>query len=94
MLAVLVTAICLTSGRSPIPGYAPPEDAAYYAANPDALAAELEEHVFPALEDYTLTAVAGDDSVTVTVESGNFAAARAAILRYFDESLLDFRRAE
>lgn len=92
ILAVLVAAICLTSGRDPIPGYAAPETAEYYAAHPDELAAELEENVFPSLPDYTLSAEAAGDTVTVTVENGNFAAARAAILRYFDESLLTFQR--
>ena len=91
-LAVLVGAICLTSGKDPIPGYAPPETTEYYAAHPAELAAELTENVFPALADYTLAAEAGADTVTVTVESGNFAAARSAILRYFDESLLIFER--
>lgn len=91
-MAVLVTAICLTSGKDPIPGYAPPQTTAYYAEHPDELAAELETNVFPALADYTLSAEAGADAVTVTVESGNFAAARSAILRYFDESLFVFER--
>ena len=95
LLAVLVTAICLTSGRDPIPGYQPPQTEAYYAGHPAELVTELESAVFPALaEKYALSAELSDGGVTVTVERGNFAAARAAILRYFDESLLDFRRAE
>lgn len=92
ILAVLVTAICLTSGKDPIPGYTAPETTAYYAAHTDELAAELEESVFPCLPDYALTAEANGATVTVTVESGNFAAARSAILRYFDQSLLVFER--
>ena len=93
-LAVLVGAICLTSGRDPIPGYAAPETTEYYAAHLDELAAELEENVFPALPDYALGAAVTGDTVTVTVDSGNFAAARAAVLRYFDESLLTFQRGQ
>ena len=92
-LAVLVAAICLTSGRDPIPGYAPPESTEYYAAHPEELVAELTENVFPALPEYGLTATAADGAVTVTVD-GNLAAARAALLRYFDESLLSFQRAD
>ncbi len=94
LLAVLVTAVCLTSGRDPIPGYAAPETTEYYAAHTDELAAELEASVFPCLPDYSLTAEAAGDTVTITVESGNFAAARAAILRYFDQSLFIFERGE
>ena len=92
LLAVLVTAICLTSGRDPIPGYEAPQSAEYYAAHLDELARELAENVFPALPDYRMTAEPGENVVTVTVESGNFAAARAAVLRYFPQSLRDFRR--
>jgi len=91
-LFALVTAICFTSGRAPIPGYAAPHDTAYYAAAPEELVRELEENVFPALSDYVLTAEAEGDGVVVTVEEGNFVAARAALLRYFDGSLFTFRR--
>ncbi len=92
LLAVLVTAICLTSGRDPIPGYEAPETTEYYAAHPDALAAELEAHVFPALPEYTMSAQASDGAVAVTIDSDHFVAGRAALLRYFDESLFDFQR--
>ena len=92
ILAVLVTWICLTSGRDPIPGYTAPQATEYYAAHPDELAAELEANVFPALPDYTMSADVTDGSVTVTVDSDHFVAGRAAILRYFDESLFTFQR--
>ncbi|MBR2717546.1 MAG: hypothetical protein IKD79_07430 [Oscillospiraceae bacterium] len=91
-LAVLVTVICFTSGRDPIPGYEAPRDTEYYAAHLQELAEELEENVFPALTDCSLTAEAGEENVTVTVVSGNLAAVRSALLRYFDQSLLEFRR--
>jgi len=91
-LAVLVTAICLTSGRDPIPGYEPPQTAEYYASHPDELAAELEEHVFPALPDYDMSAAAEDGVVAVTIDSEHFVAGRAALLRYFPESLFRFVR--
>ncbi len=89
-LAVLVTAICLTSGRSPIPGYTPPETTEYYAAHPDALVRELEENVFPALPDYAMTAAVAADGVTVTIDASDFVVGRAAILRYFDGDLITF----
>ena len=91
ILAVLVTALCLTVGRDPIPGYVPPERASYEHDLP-VLASVLEEQVFPALPEYEMTAAVTGDTVTVTVEEGNFAAARAAILRYFPEDLITFER--
>ncbi len=91
ILAVLVTVICLTAGRDPIPGYTPPERASY-EDDLGQLAAVLEEQVFPALPQYDMTADVTGDTVTVTVESGNFAAARSAILRYFPEDLITFER--
>ena len=94
ILAVLVTWICLTTGRDPVPGYAAPQTTEYYAAHLDELAEELETNVFPALPDYTMSAAADDGAatVTVTIDSEHFVAGRAAILRYFDESLFSFER--
>lgn len=91
LLAVLVTAICLTSGRDPVPGYEPPQTMEYYAANPEALASELETNVLPYLE-YEMSVSVTGGTVTVTVEDENFVAGRAAVLRYFDESLFVFAR--
>ena len=90
ILAVLVTAICLTAGRDPIPGYTPPERASY-ENDLSRLEQVLEEQVFPELPQYGLTAAVTGDTVTVTVD-GNLAAARAAILRYFPEDLITFER--
>ena len=91
-LAVLVTAILLTSGRDPIPGYTAPETTEYYAEHPDALAAELEENVFPTLPEYDMSAEAADGCVIVTIDSEHFVVGRSALLRYFDKSLLTFER--
>ena len=93
LVAVLVTVICLTSGRDPIPGYAPPETTEYYAAHPEALVRELEENVFPALPDYEMSAEAADGGALVTVDSEHYVAARAALLQYFSVSLLTFEEA-
>ena len=90
-LAILVAAVCLTSGRKPIPGYEPPMTTEQYAADLSALEAELEGNVFPRLE-YEMSAEVTGDAVTITVEDENFVAGRAAVLRYFDESLLLFER--
>lgn len=91
ILAILVTAICLTSGRDPVPGYEPPQTTEYYAADPEALASELETNLLPYLE-YDISVAVTGETVTVTVEDKNFVAGRAAVLRYFDESLFSFER--
>jgi hypothetical protein len=92
-LAVLVAAICLTAGKSPIPGYTPPLTMEDYASDPAALVQELEDNVIPALPDYTMSAALGEDgTVVVTIDSDHFVAGRAAILRYFDEDLVTFHR--
>ena len=90
ILAALVTWLCLTSGRDPIPGYEAPQTTEYYAGHPEELAAELETHVFPALPDYDMTAAVSGGSVTVTIDSEHFVVGRAALLRYFDGSLISF----
>jgi hypothetical protein len=91
-LAVLVGAICLTAGKTPIPGYAPPLTMDEYAQNPAALVQELEDNVFPALPDYTMSAALEGDTVVVTIDSDHFVAGRAAILRYFSQDVLTFQR--
>lgn len=91
IVAVLVGAVCLTAGRDPIPGYTPPERASYENDLPQ-LVSVLTEQVFPALPEYEMTAAVTGETVTVTVEQGNFAAARSAILRYFPEDLIIFER--
>ena len=67
ILAVLVTWICLTSGRDPVPGYAAPQTTEYYAVHLDELAEELETNVFPVLPEYTMSAAVEDGASTVTV---------------------------
>lgn len=91
-LAVLVAMVCLTSGRDPVSGYQAPETTEYYAQNPQALLQELEENIFPALPEYDMTGAVTDDVVTVWIDDEHFVAGRAAILRYFDESLFIFER--
>ena len=91
LLAVLVTAVCLTSGRDPIPGYVPPEPASY-AQDMPTLARVLEEQVFPALPDYEMSAYVTGDKVTVTIDDAHFVVGRAAVLRYFDEEYIIFER--
>ena len=88
-LAVLVTALCFTAGKDPIKGYEAPQSAEYYVNHLDELAAELNENVLPHLEAPSAAAVTGS-TVTVTVDADSFVPTRAAVLRYYDESLLSF----
>lgn len=89
LLGVAVTVILFTSGRDPIPGYAPPQDTAYYAAHLDKLKAELESEVFPALSGVqSCREVNG--RLEIVIRKENFAVTRAVILRYFDPSLMSF----
>lgn len=90
IVAVLVTMICLTSGRDPIPGYKAPETTEYYAAHPAALVEELENNVFPALPDYDMSAEAAENGVIVSIDSEHYVKGRAAILQYFSVSLFTF----
>lgn len=89
-LFVLVTAICLTAGRDPVPGYEAPHDTEYYVNHLDELAAELNDNVLPQLDTPATAAVTGD-TVTVTVEGDTFVVVRSALLHYFDESLFTFQ---
>ena len=91
VVAVLVTALCLTAGREPIPGYCPPEPASY-ADNLPTLVSILEQQVFPALPEYDMTAAVTGGTVTVTIDDAHFVVGRAAILRYFPEELITFER--
>ncbi len=89
VIMVLTVAICLTSGRNPIPGYEPPFESEYYAQHTEELTAELEENVFPHLEGI-LFWENDDGIITVTLAEESFAASRSAILRYFDAELFEF----
>lgn len=89
-LFVLVTAICLTAGRDPVPGYEAPHDTEYYVNHLDELATELNDNFLPRL-DTPATAAVTSDTVTVTVEGDTFVVVRSALLHYFDESLFTFQ---
>ena len=91
MLAVLVTAICFTAGRDPVRGYEAPQSTEYYQQHPDELVEELQENFFPQLPDYeTAVSAAQDGTVLITIDSEHYYAARAAVLRYYDEELFTF----
>ncbi len=91
-LAVMLI-VCFTGGTDPIKGYEPAESMEYYAADTEALIAELEANVLPRLP--AIEALRAEDGkVVVTVDPERFATTRGAVLRYFDEDLLVFEKAE
>ena len=85
--------MCFSSGPEPIEGYSVPESMEYYAADLEALAAELEQNVLPHVEGALGCRVA-EGKVEVRVDGERFVSARSAILQYFDEDLLQFVQAE
>ena len=94
LTCILVVILCLTSGRDPIPGYESPHDTAYYtqhATGTEELIQELTDSVFPALDGIQDCYAGNDGTVVITIDSDYFAISRSAILRYFDESLFEFK---
>ena len=89
LLMIAVMAICLTSGRDPIPGYSAPQTTEYYAENLEALEAELEENVLPELEGIVSCELVGE-KLGITIQERYFAISRSAVLRYFDVTLFEF----
>ena len=92
--SALILLLCLTSGRDPIPGYESPYDTAYYTEHADGtetLIRELNENVFPHLDGVLDCYADADGAVVIVIESDSFAISRSAVLRYFDESLFEFK---
>ena len=93
---VLVLMMCFGSSKDPLPGYESAEDTAYYAQSDETLkelGQELENNVFPRLEGEESWRIE-NGRVVVTLEEEYFIATRAAILRYYDDSLFEFRKDE
>ena len=89
LLGILFVVQCFLTGREPVKGYQPQHDTAYYTAHPDALADELNDALLPQVDAEASAAVTGD-IVTVTVPHDTYITTRAAVLRYYDTSLLEF----
>ena len=90
LMGILFVVQGLMTGREPVKGYAPKHDTAYYTAHLDALAEELNEDLLPQV-DQTARAEAGEKTVTVLVPHETYITTRAAVLRYYDTSLLEFK---
>ena len=89
LIFILFLVYAFSTGREPIKGYAPPRSGEYYAAHLDELAEELNDVVLP-LVDPAANAEVTDGTVTVAVPHDSYVPTRAAVLRYFDASLLTF----
>ena len=89
LIFVLFLVFCFSSGRAPIKGYAPPESPEYYAAHPNALADELNDVVLPQIDEAASAEVTGD-TVTVSTTHDAYVTTRAAVLKYFDRTLVEF----
>lgn len=95
LLGLLAVVMCFTVGRDPIKGYAPPHDGEYYAQHLDELAEEIAVNVCPRLDAAGGCKVyVSGDRVRVEISGGRFAAARGAILQYFDGELLEIVEAD
>lgn len=76
--------------RTVLDDYRPPQTNEYYASHIDELAAEIESDISPLLEGIDECFVE-DGRVIVVTDSGRFASVRTALLKVFDETLVDVR---
>lgn len=89
LLGILFVVQCFMTGREPVKGYQAQHDTAYYTAHPDVLADELNDDLLPKVDADAVARVT-DGIVTVTVPHDTYITTRAAVLRYYDTSLLEF----
>lgn len=92
LLFVLFFYITLSSGANPIPGYTPPQDAAYYAQSARTLAelkAELEANVFSRVAGVTGCEIE-DGKLVITIDGASFATTRSAIEKFYGDTLFVF----
>ena len=71
--------------------YTPPETNEYYAEHLDELAAEINENVEPILDSIE-DCYGEDGKVVITIEDEDYFTVRTALLKKFDENLLDLRK--
>ena len=80
------------SGRSTaLDGYTPPQTGEYYAEHPDELAEEIKTNVAPLLDGIE-DAYAEDGKVVVEIGDEEYFTVRTALLKKFDENLLELRK--
>lgn len=88
IFAVIMVVMCLSIGRDPIKGYAPPQTQEYYAAHLNELKTELEAKVFPHVEGVS-SCEEEDGRLKIEIEYDSFVVTRSALLRYYDEELFE-----
>ena len=80
------------TGLEPVKDYEAPNSSEYYARSAETmeeLLAEIDENVLPALEGVIGSELA-DGKIIVKTTEQEFFKVRAAVLRYYDESLFEF----
>ena len=93
VIMVLMIIMCVTSGRDPIKGFSPEHDTAYYSLHTDELLDELNAEVFPHLDGIASASESGG-RVRIEIDYDSFVVSRAALLRYYDESLFELVQLE
>ena len=88
---VLFLVTCFTLGSNPVPGYEAPNTSEYYSQHLEALEAELEQNLFPHLQGIEDCYVNGG-ALAVVIADENYITARAAILKYYDQTLFELIR--
>ena len=91
-LFVVFMVVSFMSGIEPVKDYEAPNTSEYYAQNEETLAelyAEIGENVLPYLDGVEDSEIA-DGKITITTTEKEFFKVRAAVLRYYDESLFEF----
>ena len=87
VVLVLFFVTCFTHKSDPVKDYTPPQSAEYYAADPAALAAELNRSLLKILGG---TARVENGTVVITAPAEKLEQIRAAVCAVFDEKLLSF----
>lgn len=94
---VLFLVMAFTSGKPPIPGYAPPRSAEYYAQSEETLnelKSELEQNVFPALGGGVTDCSVSEGKLRLTIEKKQYPKLRSALLHYYESGLFTFAETE
>ena len=91
-LFVVFLVVCFMTGIEPVKDYEAPNTSEYYAQSEETLAelhAEIDENVLPNLDGVVGSEIS-DGKIVVTTTEQEFFKVRAAVLRYYDESLFEF----
>ncbi|NCB50465.1 MAG: hypothetical protein EOM54_01100 [Clostridia bacterium] len=90
IITALVMIMLFTSGKDPVEGYAAPQTSEYYAGHTEELKAELEQNFFPRITGVGDCEITDEGKLRIILTGEDFAVARSAILRYYDDTLFEF----